>query len=416
MVAQNFVKQHFPTIFDNACIGIIITDADGTIKAANKYVHTEFGYNEGELLNHKVEILVPKRLREKHEGLRAEFNRNPANISIAPERNLKGVKKDSREFPVEMSLGFYKDNDKTCIIVFINDLSKTEQAEDTIKQLNAELDQKVKENTRSLYATVEQLSQHIKENERKDEELVKALEKEKELNALKSRFVSVASHEFRTPLSGILASTYLLAKYTRGDEQQQREKHIKRIISSVNLLNEVLGDFLSVDKMEQGNFKPNLTTFNISDAVNELTQNMRHLLKKGQSISYKHSGRNEIAYLDHSMFQHILTNLLSNAIKYSGENSRIDVAIEHKGQKLILRVKDHGIGIPEKDQDNLYKRFFRGSNATHIEGTGLGLNIVKKYVDILDGTIAYNSVVNKGTEFIITFNNQKERYEDNTGS
>ena len=413
---RTFNHLQFSTLFDNAGIGIVIVDTNGKIEAVNKYILREFGYTESELVHQEVELLIPERFREQHKGLRAGFNVHPANIAIPPERNLKGLRKDGIEFPVEMSLGYYSDNDETYFAAFVNDVRKTREAEATIKQLNAELDQKIKESTRSLNATVDQLISQIKENERKDEELVQALEKEKELNQLKSRFVSVASHEFRTPLSGILASTYLISKYTKENEQPQRDKHIKRILSSANLLNEVLGDFLSVDKMEQENFKPNLTVFDINIFANEIIQSMQYMQKNGQNIVYVHRGENAIAYLDHSMLHHILSNLLSNAIKYSPEESRIDLIIEQKDQTLVIKVKDHGIGIPKNEQQDLYKRFFRSSNAAQIQGTGLGLNIVKKYVDVLDGIIECISEENKGTEFIMTFNNQKEHYGNSISS
>ncbi len=416
MLHHIFNNNQFSTLFDQAFIGIIVVNNKGEIEAVNKYILDEFGYEEHEIIHQKVEFLVPAQYKEVHERHRETFFLNPTNLSIPADRNLKGIKKDGSEFYIEMKLGFYKEQEDNYYIAFVNNISQKKEAEDTIKRLNAELDQKVKESTRSLNATVDQLSRQIKENERKDEELEKALEKEKELNQLKSRFVSVASHEFRTPLSGVLASTYLLSKYTKGEEQPHRDRHIKRIISSVNLLNEVLGDFLSVDKIEQGNFKPNLTWFNVSDEVNEIIQELKYILKAGQNISYQHNGETSIAYIDKSMFHHIITNLLSNAIKYSPENSPIEIIIDQVDQKLVIRVKDYGIGIPEKEQENLFKRFFRSSNAVHIEGTGLGLNIVKKYVEILDGTIAFKSEINKGSEFIITFNNQIEQNENGSDS
>lgn len=411
-----FSDHHFSTLFEHAHIGIIVVNESGDIEAANKYILKEFGYNEDELIHQKVEFLIPQHLHERHIGLREDFNKHPVSATVVPRKDIRGLRKDGSEFQIEISLGYYKAKKGNFFIAFLNDLSKTIEADETIEQLKSELDQRVRESTRSLHATVEQLIRQIKENERKDAELTKALEKEKELNKLKSKFVSIASHEFRTPLSGILASAYLLAKYNRESDQPQRDKHIKRIMSSANMLNEVLGEFLSVDKMEQGNFKPNLTVFEINSMAEEVIQNMQHMLKTGQRIAYIHKGDNDIAYLDHSMFRHILSNLLSNAIKYSPEDSGIELAIEQKNEKLIVRVKDHGIGIPVNEQQELYKRFFRCSNATHIEGTGLGLNIVKKYVDVLDGTIEFNSEENIGTEFIIRFKNQKELYENHIGS
>jgi len=416
MMLNSQFSHEFSGMFDNAGIGILVVNINGEIEAANKYALDEFGYTAGELLHQKAEVLMPDGIREKHKLLREEFCHKPEQIETVPGGNKRGLRKDGSQFPVELSLGFFRGRAGIYFVVFVNDISKKLEADESIRQLKAELDQRVKESTRSLHATVEQLSRQIKENERKDAELLKALEKEKELNQLKSRFVSIASHEFRTPLSGILASTYLLAKYTKESDQAQRDKHIRRIISSANILNEVLGDFLSVDKMEQDNFKPNRTVFDIDEVVGEVMQATQHLLKPGQHISYRHSGVKDFVYLDHSMFNHILGNLLSNAIKYSPENSEIELSVMLKAQKLTVRVKDHGIGIPQKEQSELFKRFFRSSNAAHIQGTGLGLNIVKKYVDVLDGTIECISAENAGTEFIVRFKNQKEVYEDHIGS
>ena len=336
--------------------------------------------------------------------------------AVCPAMGLDAVKKDGTEFKVEVSLGYYKSKNSNYFIAFINDLTKNIEAEETIMQLKGELEQRVKESTRSLHATVDQLSRQIAENERKDAELQKALEKEKEMNALKSCFVSIASHEFRTPLSGILASTYLLSKYNKESEQPLREKHIKRILASANLLNEVLGDFLSVDKMEQENFKPNPTVFDISELVSEIIQNLQHLMKTGQEIDFVFDGRDSHVYLDTNMFRHILSNLLSNALKYSPEQSKIELVIRKQNDELKISVKDKGIGIPKNEQQYLYKRFFRSTNAAHIQGTGLGLNIVKKYVDVLEGTIDFISEEKQGTEFIVKFKNQKEVYEDHISS
>jgi PAS domain S-box-containing protein len=411
-----FNTRHFSTLFENARIGIIVVNTNGEIVAANNYIFREFGYSKSDLLHQKVELLIPERFRELHRSHREQYSQKPVNTTVDPQKKLNGIRKDGSEFPVEMSLGYYKDKENTHFLAFVNDVSRRLEAEETIRQLNAELDHRVKESTRSLKATVDQLSRQIKENERKDEELEKALAKEKELNELKSRFVSVASHEFKTPLSGILASTYLLSKYTKENEQSQREKHIKRILSSVNILNEVLGDFLSVDKMEQNNFKPNLTIINIGAFIDEIVQNMQHMLKTGQVISCVQNKKHDTAYIDQSMLAHILTNLLSNAIKYSPEDSRIDLLVEQMNGTFSISVKDSGIGIPVNEQENLFKRFFRSSNAARIQGTGLGLNIVKRYVDILEGTIDCNSEENKGSEFIIRFNNQQKHYENSISS
>lgn len=247
----------------------------------------------------------------------------------------------------------------------------------------------------------------ISEKKKAETELRAALEKEKELNELKSRFVSMASHEFRTPLSAVLSSAYLLSKYSKEEEQPQREKHIRRIITSVTSLTEILDDFLSVGKIEEGNIEANYREYNIADQMNEVIADVQHLLKKGQTINYTHTGSSGKVYLDASMMKHIVTNLLSNAIKFSNEGSVVDLTTENKGRKFILAVQDHGLGIPEEDRENLFKRFFRSSNVTNIQGTGLGLHIVSKYTELMNGKIDCHSQLGKGTKFTITFVNNK---------
>ena len=248
----------------------------------------------------------------------------------------------------------------------------------------------------------------ISEKKKAETELRAALEKEKELNELKSRFVSMASHEFRTPLSAVLSSAYLLSKYSKEEEQPQREKHIRRIISSVTSLTEILDDFLSVGKIEEGNIEANYREYNITEQMNEVIADVQHLLKKGQTIKYEHAGSNAKVYLDASMMKHIVTNLLSNAIKFSNEGTVVDLTTENKGRKFVLAVEDHGLGIPEEDRENLFKRFFRSSNVTNIQGTGLGLHIVSKYTELMNGKIDCNSQLGKGTKFTITFVNNKQ--------
>ncbi len=247
----------------------------------------------------------------------------------------------------------------------------------------------------------------ISEKKKAETELRAALEKEKELNELKSRFVSMASHEFRTPLSAVLSSTYLLSRYAKTEEQPQREKHIQRIVSSVTSLTEILNDFLSVGKIEEGNIDANYREYDIKLQMQEIVHEVQHLLKKGQSIAYEHIGEDSSVYLDTSMMKHIVINLLSNAIKFSNEESVIELTTGTTAGKLVLSVADHGMGIPEEDVANLFKRFFRSSNATNIQGTGLGLHIVSKYVELMNGHIASESKLGEGTKFTITFVNNK---------
>jgi len=231
--------------------------------------------------------------------------------------------------------------------------------------------------------------------------LIKSLDKEKELGELKSRFVSAASHEFRTPLSTILSSAYLLSKYTTTEEQYKREKHLERIISSVNTLTDILNDFLSLGRIEEGKISVVPVEINVDEMINGILSEMNPTLKRGQRIQYDHMGAKRII-LDKGLLKRVVLNLLSNAIKFSNENSLIEVKTQ-VNQDFVLSVKDHGMGISAEDQSHLFERFFRGSNAMNIQGTGLGLHIVARYVELMNGTIIYHSKPDEGTEFCIRF-------------
>ena len=233
-----------------------------------------------------------------------------------------------------------------------------------------------------------------------EEKSYQALEKEKELNKMKSNFVSMASHEFRTPLSTILSSVSLLEFYKTTETQDKRDKHIHRIKSAVNELVATLEEFLSLEKIEEGKVSVKNETFNIRQLAQNIRLKFNSELKTGQTIKYCHMGSDNVC-LDGGFLNHILTNLLSNAIKYSPENSSIlfDTSVENN--TITLRVKDNGIGISPEDQKHLFERFFRASNTGSIKGTGLGLHIVKRYVELLGGTINVKSAINEGTEFTV---------------
>ncbi|MBV8252712.1 MAG: PAS domain-containing sensor histidine kinase [Chitinophaga sp.] len=241
----------------------------------------------------------------------------------------------------------------------------------------------------------------ISERKKAEADLRKALIKEKDLNELKSRFVSLASHEFRTPLSTILSSVYLIAQYQQTEDQPKRDKHIQRIVSAVNLLTDLLNDFLSLGKIEEGKIQLRNSTFEPSKLIGTVISEMQGLRKPSQHVYYAHHGTPTVS-LDAGLLKHIVMNLVSNAIKFSPDGAIISVRSERNYQYLQLSVKDKGIGISKEDQLHLFDRFFRGRNASHIQGTGLGLHIVSRYTEIMGGSITCKSILDEGTEFIVT--------------
>ena len=241
--------------------------------------------------------------------------------------------------------------------------------------------------------------QNITKRKKEEQVLVSALEQQKELTELKSRFVTLASHEFRTPLSTILSSADLVARYGEVGDKENYNKHINRIKSSVKSLNEILNEFLSLSSIEEGTVRNKPTEFNIKGFCQELTEDAETLVKNKQIIYYQHKGEVETVLVDRWHLKNVLSNLLSNAVKYSPRDKVIRFTSETRKGLVKFVVQDEGIGIPNEDKPHLFQTFFRARNATHVQGTGIGLHIVKRYIDIMGGTITFESELNKGTTF-----------------
>lgn len=387
-------RQLSGAFVDYASMGIVIGNMLGRIVRINPFALQLFGYEEQDVLGKEIEILIPSRFHERHIGHRTRFTNYPQNRPMGTGMDLFAVRKDGSEFPVEVSLGTYSVDNEKFVIAFVSDITIRKNAELEIKKLNDELESKVVDRTRQLTEVLRQL-------EESESELKKLLEKEKELGELKSRFVSMASHEFRTPLSTILSSAYLLEKYDTTESQPKRVKHIERIISSVNMLTDILNDFLSVGKIEEGKIVVRPSSFNIKDVLQQIISDISNMLKPGQKIHYKHTGE-ETVICDLSLLKHIVMNLLVNAVKFSAEYSGIEISSETLSDHFVVKVKDAGIGIAKEDLEHLFERFYRGGNAVNIQGTGLGLHIVARYIELLGGTIVCESELGKGTLFTIT--------------
>jgi PAS domain S-box-containing protein len=409
-VSNSSEKNIFVSIFEFAAIGIIVSDKSGQILLANQFAEKLFGYDSKELEGKMIEDLLPQEARKIHAHHRAQYNEQPHVRAMgAKYLDLKGLKKNGDTFFVEVSLGYFKTQENMYVMAFIYDVtnqkiaekellernSAIEQYSAEIKALNENLEEQIKNRTKALLETL----QHL-ENSKK--ELEKALSKEKELGELKSRFVSMASHEFRTPLSTILSSVQLIGKYVRTEDKEKREKHIQRIVSSVNHLNDILEEFLSVGKLEEGKINANFVEVNIESCCAEVVTEMQNIAKKGQKILYTHCGGTKFI-TDCSILKKVLINLLSNAIKFSPENSEILIKSSLDDKNLTVEVIDSGIGISAKDQKHLFERFFRAENAMNIKGTGLGLHIVGKFVEMLNGAISIKSELGKGTAVLLEF-------------
>ncbi len=210
----------------------------------------------------------------------------------------------------------------------------------------------------------------------------------------------MASHEFRTPLTTMMSSLSLVTKYGEQNDKENQLKHVNKIKTSIVNLTDILNDFLSVSKLEEGKIENIPEEINLKKYNSEIISEMQSMATNGQKLVQIHTG-NEIASIDKKLLKNVLFNLISNAIKFSPEGEVVEISTQVLNSSIKISVKDNGIGIPKEDQVHLFERFFRGNNATHIQGTGLGLNIVSKYAELMNGSIDFESIENKGTKFTI---------------
>ncbi|OGQ22943.1 MAG: hypothetical protein A3I05_08535 [Deltaproteobacteria bacterium RIFCSPLOWO2_02_FULL_44_10] len=395
-------------LFKHSSLGLIICDDKGEIIEVNPHACSLFGYEPRELVGQKIEALIPHQFRKKHVEHRARYYEHPVARPMGIGMDLLALKKNGTEFPVEISLASYEIDERRWTVGFVSDITERKKIKDELKQLNITLEHKVGERTRELSQALMELH-HINTNlhtemaERKRiaEELNVALEKERELGELKSRFVSLASHEFRTPLGGIASSASLITKYQKEKEQEQRDKHVRTIQRLVQHLTSILNDFLSMDKLEQGNVEAKPSSLQLASFVESCINDTERGMSKKNRIVYVHEGDMVTVMVDQEMLRNIVTNLISNALKYSSDETIVSVKTRVDGEKIELIVEDQGIGIPEVDQKRLFERFHRGKNVLSVPGTGIGLNIVKNYLDLMGGSIRFESEEGKGTTFVV---------------
>ncbi|CAN5229562.1 hypothetical protein BH09BAC5_BH09BAC5_12390 [soil metagenome] len=396
-------------IVEHGTEGIIVADKKGILRMVNPSAERIFGYERGELNGKTIEILLPPRYKEKHVGQRNGYIEKPAPRAMGHGLDLYGRRKDGSEILVEVSLSPFNTSQGQFIMSFIVDVTsrkknetelklaheRLKQTSEALSTLNAELEEKVRDRTDELAEAIQKLADS-------KQEVMRALEREIELNELKSRFITTASHEFRTPLGTILSSASLLLRYTNQEDQDKRKKHIERIKSSVHNLTEILNDFLSIEKLEEGivNYKPEEVNF--SELGKEIVDDLQNITKTGQKILYSYKGIEQIS-LDSQLMRNALINLISNAIKYSPEEKEIFVNILVENAICVIEIIDNGIGIPDEDQQHIFERFFRAKNCGNVQGTGLGLNIVNKYIELMSGKISFKSKYGKGSTFRIEF-------------
>ncbi|HYK77275.1 MAG TPA: PAS domain-containing sensor histidine kinase [Daejeonella sp.] len=386
-------------IIENAIDGIITIDNRGLVESINPAACKLFGYTPKEVLGNNISMLMPQPYRSEHDEYIARYQRTSQAHIIGIGREVTGLRKDGTTFPFRLAVSEVQFSGRKIFTGFIHDLSREKEAEERLHEHTLHLEELVEERTKSLNNTVLAL-------EKAKEEVSQTLKKEQELNQLKSRFVSMASHEFRTPLSSVQLSASLIEKYAQQLDRENITKHVNKIKNSVGNLTAILNDFLSLERLEAGKTEASFSHFDLVKLSEEITEEMQLVAKQNQNIIYQHTGTHSMVYLDQHLLRNCIINLIANAIKYSGENTFIEFNTEINEQETIIIIKDNGIGIPDADHKHLFKPFFRAVNTGNIPGTGLGLNIVARYTNLMHGKVSLESIINQETILTLSFPNK----------
>jgi len=398
--------RQYDALFNNDIIGVLLTNQKGEITNINSFAENLFGYKPKELLGKPIELLIPRTRYEKHLNNRQGFYPYPQSTRIGKGQDVHAVRKNGSSFLVNVSLSRYKLEGKYYVMTFIRDLTTRKHEEELMIQkkeleriveeamlVNLALEKKVEDSRQILPEALQKLEKTITE-------LREANEKEKELGKLKSQFVSMASHEFRSPLSTILSSIDLIKKYNAPADEENRNRHIIKIQQGVKDLTYIMDNFLSLGKLEEGSVNVNFESIGKQDLMNHLEEiriEMMLVSQKEQRIDLIFKLQQNVFNVDRKLLRNIMLNLISNAIKYSPEKSMINILCSDETAGLQISVRDQGIGISLEEQDHLFERFFRAGNALNIQGTGLGLHIIKRYLDLMGGDIRLTSKLNEGT-------------------
>lgn len=399
----------FNLLFEGISEGIIVVDDTQRIVEVNTSTEVMFGYKKDELINQHLDILIPRNYRPRHKQHVDKFIESSEKRQMGHGRNLHGLKKNGDVFPVEAGLNPFLYEGERYVMSLISDITQRETQKQAIEEFNKDLENKIEQRTEELKENIQELKDlnsklenEVKKRKTAEAKTKKALQKEIELNELKTKFLSLVSHEFKTPLSGILTSSTLAKKYTENHQQDKREKHLNTIKNKVHYLTGILNDFLSIERLESGKVTYKFEEFSLITLVNEVIYNANVTLKDGQEIIYPKNLEDLILKQDKHVLELILSNLLSNAVKYSSEGTTIYFEVDASESNLIkFRIKDEGMGIPEKDQKHIFERYFRAENALNNQGTGIGLNIAKVHLENLNGNIHFESKEGDGTTFYI---------------
>lgn len=346
--------------------GILLVNSRSEITLVNHYIVAKFGYTREALLNSKLNILVPEEYRKSHENFVHNYFSQPSERLMGIKRELVAVKRDGTIFPVEISLTPVELDDELYVMAFLIDISERKRLEE-----------------QELYA----------------HQLEMELQKERDLIQIKERFVSLVSHEFRTPLAVIQSSVNMIMDYIDRLPKERVLEKLNIASEHIQRMSEMMEDALRFSKTSSGKTELDHEVIEIPEFIQNIVETMK-MTDKGQHKMVVNYDEGTL-YADRKVLDHIMANLISNAIKYSPDNSEIIITARQNAHIWQFSVEDEGIGFSEDDIPKLFEPFYRAPNAREKIGTGLGLSIVKEYVELHQGMITVASKREQGSRFVV---------------
>ncbi len=385
--------------------GLIAADNDGKINFFNPVAESLLGIEHDEVIGKKLfdvyrikEDITSSFIKTDLVDFLQFYEENPS-------RELYLYSDAGYYIPVNQSVSLVYDDygDSRGIIISFRDITAIKSAREELKNLNDELESRVEKRTAELRTKNDQLEQEMSKRILIEKELKKSLEKEKEINELKSRIVTTISHEFRTPMTTIMSSAQLMDRFiSKGGDVERLKRHTATIQKNVQALIELMNDVLMVERLDSKKHDIDLQPINIGEFFADIVEDARIGIGRNHQFEYKTNTLPDELMIDKKLLKQIVGNLLSNAFKYSEHGKTVFLIVFVDDEKLKITVKDQGIGIPEENQKNLFDSFFRAKNVTNIEGTGVGLTILSKSLDLLGGTISFESKEGEGTTFFVS--------------
>jgi PAS domain S-box-containing protein len=397
--AENLLREseeRFRTLIEHAPDGMELIDLDGFYVDVNSESSRQLGYSKEELLRMSVFDIDPA---VDKNTFNSRVKSNPRGERLTFESIHK--RKDGTLFPVEVIITKLNVAGTECILSVVRDITERKEAAKKLELYQNNLEELVKERTHEIELINRKLLAEIEKEIEVEVMLKEALAKEKELNELKSRFISTASHEFKTPLTTVLSSVELIQRYGKGWTQEKHNSHLDKIKVSVDHLTKIIDDVLLISRADDGRLKYSPERLDFELLCRQFIEDAGAKYKGGRSLNFTYFSAEKEIYIDPKLWRFIIVNLLTNAYKYSPERSAIDFSVSVDKKNIMVIVKDKGIGMAPDDAEHLFEPFFRARNSYEIEGTGLGLSIVKRSVDVQGGRISVKTRMGIGTAFEI---------------